>query len=150
MFPGSCVRYHILRFQNTGAVHRTTRGPEPKLTSAGEDVVVDWIHKSAKEFNPLKPKLVRAKTKNFAELNGIDPDPVGGESWFEGFARRHPGLKERMPQELERRRMEKKTEAMKPPKRIKVASTTGSWGRMVHDRPRRDVVGTIVLGQTAL
>jgi hypothetical protein len=98
-------RHHFFRFQQKGRLPRFRRGPDPYLTTVGEQAVVDFAKGMAKLNRPLPMSVLRAKAKQFARDNGLRFDMVGGDSWLSGFMSRHPDLSIRLPQEVERLRI---------------------------------------------
>ena len=82
-------------------------GPEPILGLDGEKKVVDWIIDLAKCGIPVsKEVLLETVTKLIKDIGKEDKFPEGrpGQTWYQGFLRRHPEISLREPESINKAR----------------------------------------------
>lgn len=82
-------------------------GPEPILGVDGEKKVVDWIIDLAKCGIPVsKEVLLETVTKLIKDIGKEDKFPEGrpGQTWYQGFLRRHPEISLREPEGINKAR----------------------------------------------
>ena len=84
-------------------------GPPSELSENEENVLVSWILAMAKRGFPVHKTNLIMSVKKYLEDNGREPrylnkSKTPGRSWFEGFLKRHPEIKQKHAESLSKAR----------------------------------------------
>lgn len=95
-----CIPRSTLIRKLSGTVPlRRKMGPSTLLTEPEEDTLVKWILAMARKGFPVHKSNLILSVKKYLQETGRETkylkDSTPGRSWFEGFLKRHPNIKEK-------------------------------------------------------
>ncbi|XP_050498219.1 uncharacterized protein LOC126879210 [Diabrotica virgifera virgifera] len=83
-------------------------GPATELSEAEENVFENWVLAMARKGFPIHRQNLMLSVKKFLEETGRETkyllNKTPGRSWFQGFLKRHPKIKERYPEAVSKAR----------------------------------------------